>query len=53
LYLAGGLTPENVAEAIEKVRPYAIDVCSRIESEPGKKDVEKLKRFIAAVRETI
>ena len=53
LYLAGGLTPENVGDAIRKVRPYAVDVCSRIESEPGKKDAEKLERFIAAVRETI
>ncbi len=53
LYLAGGLTPENVGEAIRRVRPYAVDVCSRIESEPGKKDAEKLKRFVAAVQETI
>ncbi len=52
-YLAGGLTPENVGEAIRKVRPYAVDVCSRIESEPGKKDEDKLRRFIAAVRETV
>ena len=53
LYVAGGLTPENVAEAIQKVRPYAVDVCSRIESTPGKKDEDKLKRFIAAVRDAI
>lgn len=53
LYLAGGLTPENVGEAIKRVRPYAVDVCSRIESEPGKKDAEKLKQFMAAVKETI
>lgn len=53
LYLAGGLTPLNVGKAIEMVRPYAVDVCSGIESEPGKKDPEKLKRFVAAVRETI
>ncbi|MEO6655380.1 MAG: DUF2127 domain-containing protein [Pyrinomonadaceae bacterium] len=53
LYLAGGLTSANVGDAIRKVRPYAVDVCSRIESEPGKKDEDKLKRFIAAVRETI
>ena len=53
LYLAGGLSPENVAEAIINVRPYAVDVCSRIESGPGKKDPGKLERFIAAVKETI
>lgn len=53
VYLAGGLTPENVGEAIRIVRPYAVDVCSRIESEPGKKDPERLRRFIAAVKETI
>ena len=52
-YLAGGLTPENVGEAIRIVRPYAVDVCSRIESSPGKKDPEKLRRFIAAVKGTI
>jgi phosphoribosylanthranilate isomerase len=53
VYLAGGLTPENVGEAIRTVRPYAVDVCSRIESEPGKKDAAKLKQFIDAVRKTI
>ncbi|MGB2913795.1 MAG: phosphoribosylanthranilate isomerase, partial [Pyrinomonadaceae bacterium] len=53
LYLAGGLTPENVSEAIKQVRPYAVDVCSRIESTPGKKDEDKLRRFIAAVRKAI
>ncbi len=53
LYLAGGLTSKNVSEAIKKVRPYAVDVCSRIESKPGTKDEDELKRFVAAVRETI
>lgn len=53
VYLAGGLSPENVGEVIRRVRPYAVDVCSRIESEPGKKDADKLKRFIKVVKETI
>jgi phosphoribosylanthranilate isomerase len=52
-YLAGGLSIDNVAEAIRIVRPFAVDACSRLESEPGKKDPVKVERFIAAVRETI
>lgn len=43
IFLAGGVTPENVAEAIRVVRPYAIDVCSGVESSPGKKDRGKIK----------
>jgi phosphoribosylanthranilate isomerase len=49
--LAGGLTPENVAEAIGIVRPYAVDVASGVEGNPGRKDPEKMRRFIANARE--
>lgn len=48
--LAGGLTAENVAEAIRIVQPYAVDVASGVESQPGIKDHEKLARFISAAR---
>lgn len=49
IILAGGLTPENVGDAIAAVRPYAVDVSSGVESEPGRKDHAKLKAFIRAV----
>jgi phosphoribosylanthranilate isomerase len=50
LILAGGLTPENVAVAVRVVRPYAVDVASGVESEPGRKDGERMKRFIENAR---
>lgn len=48
--LAGGLTPENVAEAIRRVKPYAVDLSSGVEESPGIKDPVKLKHFFEAVR---
>ena len=50
LILAGGLTPENVAERLGLVRPWMVDVASGVESSPGRKDPEKVRRFIHAVR---
>jgi phosphoribosylanthranilate isomerase len=46
LILSGGLTPGNVAEAVRRVRPYAVDVASGVEAEPGRKDHALLRRFI-------
>jgi phosphoribosylanthranilate isomerase len=45
LFLAGGLSPENIAEAVRKVEPFAVDVNSGVESAPGRKDQEKLQRI--------
>jgi phosphoribosylanthranilate isomerase len=47
--LAGGLTPENVGEAIRTALPAALDVSSGVESSPGRKDIDKVKRFLEAV----
>ena len=48
--LSGGLTLANVADAIRRVRPYAVDVCSGVEARPGIKDYEKLKEFITRAK---
>ncbi len=50
IILAGGLTPENVAEAVVTVRPYAVDVSSGVESEPRKKSDGLINQFISAIR---
>ena len=52
LLLAGGLTPENVGDAIRKVKPYGVDVSSGVEIQPGIKDREKILKFIENAKET-
>jgi len=50
LFLAGGLSPENVAKAIATVKPYAVDACSSLEETPGKKNHARMRAFVNAVR---
>src|SRR5262249_24221968 len=51
-FFAGGLTPDNVSEVIARLKPFGVDVASGVESSPGVKDQEKLKRFCQTVKET-
>jgi phosphoribosylanthranilate isomerase len=51
IFLSGGMTPENVGDAIRQVRPFAVDVCSGVEASPGKKDAARVREFIRKVQE--
>jgi phosphoribosylanthranilate isomerase len=51
VFLAGGLTPENIGEAIRAAKPYAVDVCSGVEAKPGKKDPARVKALMLAVKD--
>jgi phosphoribosylanthranilate isomerase len=52
IMLAGGLTSDNVGDAVSRLHPFAVDVSSGVESSPGRKDYEKMRHFIEAVRKT-
>jgi len=50
ILVSGGLNPSNVGTAVDRLRPWGVDVCSGVEAEPGRKDHEKLRAFVEAVR---
>lgn len=50
ILVSGGLTPSNVGDAVDRLRPWGVDVCSGVEAEPGRKDPDKLRAFVSAVR---